>query len=926
MLQGLFKPGWQSSSVEKRLQAIEKMDVQDAANQGVFETLVTEDIDVSVRLAALKKLARPDALFQISQRHTDDVTREKAKTAYLMLIGPKSTLQEDEFRELLASHPGMKTDVAKLCPYIGLRSELLQDLSEMEQAKLIADVEYSETRRLIAERLSALESLEQARKLLKGKDKSAEKIIKTKLDILRAEEKQRQETESVAVSLCEKMEYLSTHEWQADFKGRYLACSKDWDSLTLLPSEAVLQRYMEAKHIAQTEFEQRSRVEEAHLAQEQLAKDLKTYCHKIASCTLQQLKDKNPSNIETLNTNTAKWEELAAIARPNLNITDQFLLAQKSLSSVVAYLDHDKDSENDNTDGNDSKSRLKSLKAGISLLDWPNTYPELVIKSALLTELDEQKQQSAELEKESQERLDKLHKKISSILGSARRGEISRAKRDLEASKKSAEHYSGKERLRLDDRLGQAIEAVEKMGDWKDFATEPKYIELCEAMEVLIGSKTHPDQLAVEINALQKRWKALGHSGSSDNYWERFKEAGDKAYEPCAAFFSQRRDTRKQNLQSREPLVEQTRELLENTDWDAPTGQGSPDYKQIELELRRISNEWQKVKDVEQRDGQKQWKRLSNYKSAIYEKLDVVYDANIALKNQLIEQAVALSELEAKEESLNTLKQLQMRWKQVGITRRKEDQQAWSNFKTATDNVYEKVQGIRKQKRADEDAQLDAYRKIIKQIRDLAKNATDLAEADSQFDNLEKEFEALPELPKGLPEKLLEGISSDFKKSKDIYATARDRIIGAAKEHELAALAKKAELCTELESLVVDGSEDIDRIKSAIEDITMSDKHLLGRFDQRLSSIFDTDREEANHARRMRCIDLEILLGVESAPEDKELRMKVQLERMKEKGIGQVIEEKETVLREIKLDWLCLPGAEPKLQKTLNKRFSQLIK
>ena len=55
MLSDLLKPGWQSQSVEKRLQAIDKLDTLDEANQSIFESLANDDSKASVRKAALTK-------------------------------------------------------------------------------------------------------------------------------------------------------------------------------------------------------------------------------------------------------------------------------------------------------------------------------------------------------------------------------------------------------------------------------------------------------------------------------------------------------------------------------------------------------------------------------------------------------------------------------------------------------------------------------------------------------------------------------------------------------------------------------------------------------------------------------------------------------------------------------------------------------
>ena len=132
---------------------------------------------------------------------------------------------------------------------------------------------------------------------------------------------------------------------------------------------------------------------------------------------------------------------------------------------------------------------------------------------------------------------------------------------------KALSQFDGKDLSSLQEHFEKARKTLGDMGDWKNFATEPKYLELCEAMERLLTSKHHPDKRFAEMKALQQQWKALDHSDISDKYWPRFQLAADKVYQPCAEFFEQRHDTRLANLERRQQYVEQMRELLEATDW-----------------------------------------------------------------------------------------------------------------------------------------------------------------------------------------------------------------------------------------------------------------------------------------------------------------------------------------------------------------------
>jgi len=460
------------------------------------------------------------------------------------------------------------------------------------------------------------------------------------------------------------------------------------------------------------------------------------------------------------------------------------------------------------------------------------------------------------------------------------------------------------------------------MGDWKDFVTEPKYLELCEAMEALVGDKRSPEAVAKDIKDIQSRWKSLGYSENSDTHWERFKSAGDSAYEPCAVFFGERKQTREANLKEREKIVDTAHSVLTETPWDE-----QPDYKNIEQRMSKMMSDWKKITDVEHHAGQKQWQRFSTIRTEITAKLTPVYDANIAQKHQLIEQAKALSEADLKEESLPRLQQLQTRWKQIGISRRKEDQAAWTLFKNATDAAYEKIQGARQNKRETENQQIDPFRDIARKITTLAAKANDLADADHQFEQLQADYSSLPKLPKELAEKLTEGLDKDYHRACDKYAKARDRLLNAASKKELHAFAEKARLCTELEKLsTLEASEsEIQQLHADIDDIEIHDKRISKRFAKRVAMALEPNKTTATEQRRKLCIDVEILLGMESPEEDKAMRMQTQLERMKQQGIGSSPAEKQKILEQSRLDWFCLPGAAPDQQATLNERFERLL-
>ena len=76
MLKGLFKSGWKSDSVDKRLRFIADIDVSVSAIQTILEKLAANDVDTGVRHAAMAKMSNPQALYDLWQSHESSVNTD----------------------------------------------------------------------------------------------------------------------------------------------------------------------------------------------------------------------------------------------------------------------------------------------------------------------------------------------------------------------------------------------------------------------------------------------------------------------------------------------------------------------------------------------------------------------------------------------------------------------------------------------------------------------------------------------------------------------------------------------------------------------------------------------------------------------------------------------------------------------------------
>jgi hypothetical protein len=930
MFNDLIRPPWKSRSVEKRRKAVAEMNGASAEHQEILLQLARDDEDSSIRIAAIRQLSSAAALHELSIQLPDSEVRTQAEQRVNELLGMGDAIDEAQYRDLLARYPELQLRIAAHADSSSVRTEVIQTLSGRQLLELLGATVYTNSRQLIAEKLSDIEDLESARKIMRGKDKNAERIIKTKIDAFRSHQRQQAENSARLEKLIEEAEYLASHDWLPEFKARCRAHRKQWGGLDFDIDDESRQRYQEAREIVDTHYEQQRITEQTRQSQQQLVSELEALLQITAGRDL-------AGSIEALAETRSRreqfgsdWKALAEIVPPDsvlLKQYDKMLSALHSATRLVTRAaDQVRAAAEDSSQIGDSGSlsgKCRQIDAALKDLAWPADFADLQVAAELRQQLADWRNTQKASADAHEQKLAGMHKKISSILRFSHAGNLTRAKQIAEKVEKALDQFDGKDLSNLQERFDKASKTLGDMGDWKNFATEPKYIELCEAMERLVTSKHHPEKRSAEMKALQQQWKALGHSDISDRYWPRFKLAADEVYQPCAEFFEQRHKTRQANLEKRQQYLEQMRELLEATDWD-----DNPDYKKVQSRVRSISDHLAGIKDVERKAGQKQWKQLSKFKDAVMAKLDAVYDENIALKQELVRQTEALAEASAKVENLATLKTLQTRWKQIGITRRNQDQKAWAAFKKQGDIVYNRVQELRREQRGEIDQQLSAYREIIRNIQNLAKTASDLAESDRQFSSLQDDYAALPELPRHLPEKLLEGIRRDYRNACDQYDNSHSRIIKNRHDRQIDALRKKADICAQLEALGVSPPEQqLQEISRQWDSIELQNAELSRRIEARRGTAQSAmDRAAIEAERRMLCIRLEIAMDVDSPAEDRALRRQYQLEQMNKSGLGQQAVDKKQLIETMELDWLCMPGAEAEQQKALDERFQRVLR
>ena len=216
-------------------------------------------------------------------------------------------------------------------------------------------------------------------------------------------------------------------------------------------------------------------------------------------------------------------------------------------------------------------------------------------------------------------------------------------------------------------------------------------LELCARAEKLSEVEIIKDAIR-ELNELHHEFKHLGPVPKDDKeaVWQRFKAASDAVYARRDSYLQNLQQELQVNLGSKANLSEAVQEFV-NFQSDR-----IKEWNQKTKEILDIQKQWEvigglpraKAKEV----NKKFWsafKTFFNNKNAFFKRLDEEREQNLQLKNDLVKRAVELRESNEWDRTSNELKNLQLKWKEIGPVPEKFREKVFKEFKDACDFFFE---------------------------------------------------------------------------------------------------------------------------------------------------------------------------------------------------------------------------------------------
>ncbi|HET8729518.1 MAG TPA: DUF349 domain-containing protein [Moraxellaceae bacterium] len=727
MLKNLFRtaPKWQSPKSQKRIEALAGLDLANEKDQQILLRLAREDSEPAVRREAVRYLADLDVIAQIQKRDLEAVVREAATQRLQDLVTGRAPSALDLEQRLAGIRriltPSLLVHIIKEADHVDLK---LAAIAQLNDEMFLDDIARHSTiarlRLAAAERISTPALLEALAEASKHKDKNVYKAIRTRLDDSHQQAKDAQALRERREALCTSMEHHARSAMNPLYTAKAESLRQQWQEVGGPEDPELGERFETAFALAWKQINEvaaeAQREADAAQALEEMQQAVATLEATFAAWQGQDDFDV-PALAATRKTQRLRWELATQLQSPRAALAERYAAVDSLLGrleqmlvqwqrdgliveATLARLSHADDGELEQ-----NRQALKGVLA--TYKEYALPLPALVARiPSLLHAGADQALPANGPDPDAAVQKQKLTTRLDQLAAALQDGHMRDANRLL----RKAHEFAREHRLH-DSRLSELGEQVQELRSWAGFAVQPKKEALVERMQALISHEMDPDDKADAIHALQEEWKALGvvDPAIEQPLWDRFKAAGDAAFEPCREHFAAQREVRAQNLEKREALCGRLEEYLA----DLPDDGTIIDWKQHELILRTARQEWQSHHPSDRHRTRPLQERFQRTLAALEQRLRALQDQREARKRELIRSTRELAGSSDLKAACDQAKAFQQEWKAIGPAHPRVDRKLWAEFRAACDTLFGRRDSEFKARQASRDANVQKAEALI---------------------------------------------------------------------------------------------------------------------------------------------------------------------------------------------------------------------
>lgn len=416
-------------------------------------------------------------------------------------------------------------------------------------------------------------------------------------------------------------------------------------------------------------------------------------------------------------------------------------------------------------------------------------------------------------------------------------------------------------------------EQIAEISDWEHYIATPRKQQLLSDISDLVTSPMdNPNEQADKVKEYRKIWNSLGHADESvdQDLNAQFNLACEQAFAPCRLFYAEQETLREQHLVTRNEIISHAKKLADSIT-QTNTDVVAIDFKTLDGQLNKLQQRWQRAGEVDRQRYQKLYRQFKSTLQPIRKEIKDFHDANGSKKQALIiiaEQQLAVEDIH---QAIDTVKQLQQQWREIGFAGTHQESKLWQKFRSLNDQVFAKRAEFK-----------------TTQQTELASLATQFTQ---KLSNIKAELADVQLAhSKSQAEQLLSEVISNKPVIKSVVVAIESFIKDVSKK--IAVQESKAEqdnwhsLFYLLSKVAQDESDSALTYETLVTDNADEYQKLTNFWQKRLQEQLSLNTQANVKEREIKTLEIEILAQVESPAEYADQRMAVQVSLMQEQMLS----------------------------------------
>ena len=772
-LLNIFRPKWQHSEPEVRVQAILALGPE---NQDIFETAVTSDENPEVRSAAVRKLTSITFLREILLKESDTDIKRLAETRMQeeiikTLKGHRIPATQKEFdllsqvantrfvEDLLRNMPSSELRLAlvNLCSKQGpLAQTALKDAKEEIAQAALARVESE----------SLLQDIFQNSRHTSVRQKAGERLKKAR------ESKDNGENATMLLfrkreALVQQAKRLADDKKFMDKASEFAKLMIEAQGLGMGPAQADLDALYQ-------DFQEKCAAEVKHIEAEEQAREAKKSKHTSLLQLLEEFEmfvneDKVQDNMSRIKNIIEQWKQNGG--NEDTQLAKRYASAFSRFQRALATLEETQVSQQSVLQSNASREEiLEQLKLltdkeasetlerqvkgltrnweSLPLLEGED--PQLQTYNVLRDQLSQKlNAMSDELRKSFEEKTTQLKAIIESIKQIDENEDFREIAKMLSETYRHWKEIVGEDKYRYQEiwkEYREATSRFQEMQQWESWHNERDREAILEEMTLLAKEEASKEVL-FKLRNLSTQWKSIGPVATTriNEFRDNFRNLFEEIMSKCAPLVEEQNAERQKNLEEKEKLCAQAELLASDT---------ADNWKDKYKTMQQLQEDWKAVGQVPKENNQPLWDRFRAASNIFYtqhkeflKKEDGERQKNYEKKVLLCEKAEQLKESTDWNGTSNKLKQLQEEWKETGPAPKSLSEEIWTRFRTACDAFFELKRAHFEEMDEVKEANLAAKEALCARLEalDLDPNNAETVQAVQQ---IETEWKAIGMVPR----------------------------------------------------------------------------------------------------------------------------------------------------------------------------------